>query len=332
MDNSRQPTSVGFVTRSMAGVATAARTALALGNGLARFAPCLWVGLIGLAPAALGAVADLSPGDRFRDCPTCPEMVVVPAGVFVMGSSSSEQGHFGDEGPQHRVRIARPFAVGVYEVTFDQWDACERDFGCGNFGDDEGWGRGARPVVNVSWNDAQEYVVWLSEKTGRAYRLLSESEWEYAARAGTTTPFHFGRTISSAQANYDWEYTYGHGSTVKARIDSQGGKTYTITGVPEKGIGSDKTVPVGRFPANGFGLHDMHGNVWEWVQDCWNPDYDRAPRDGAAWENGDCARRVLRGGSWSVNPWYLRSAYRSRSSADSRYNSIGFRVARTLTP
>ena len=306
MDNSRQPTSVAFVTRSMAGVATAARTVPALGNGLARFAHCLWVGLIGLAPAALGAVAGggLSPGDRFRDCLACPEMVVVPAGVFVMGSSSSEEGHNSDESPQHRVRIARPFAVGVYEVTFDQWDACERDFGCGNFGDDEGWGRSARPVINVSWNDAQEYVGWLSEKTGQAYRLLSESEWEYAARAGTTTPYHFGWTISAVQANY-----------------REAGGMYR-----------KKTVPVGSFPANGFGLHDVHGNVWEWVQDCWNNSYDGAPRDGTAWENGDCTLRVLRGGSWHFKPRNLRSADRLRDTTGFRNSYGGFRVARTLTP
>ena len=315
MTNSNQLTSAPSVARGMAAVAFAARTVPALGSGLARLALYLWVGLLGLTPVALGAVAGggLSPGDRFRDCPVCPEMVMVPAGVFVMGSSSSEESRQRDEGPQHRVRIARPFAVGVYEVTFSQWDACERDFGCGIFGDDEGWGRGARPVINVSWNDAQEYVGWLSEKTGQAYRLLSESEWEYAARAGTTTPYHFGWTISTDQANYNYhaDYTYGPG---------------------KKRIYRGKTVPVGQFPANEFGLHDVHGNVWEWVQDCWNDSYDGAPRDGTAWENGDCTGRVLRGGSWLSGPRNLRSAGRGWNTTGYRDDIFGFRVARTLTP
>ena len=279
----------------------------------ASLAHCLCVGLLGLAPVALGAEAAgaLSPGDRFQDCAVCPQMVVVPAGVFVMGSSSSEEGHEQNESPQHRVRIGRPFAVGVYEVTFDEWDACEWDFGCGNFGDDNGWGRGQRPVINVSWNDAQEYVGWLSERTGKAYRLLSESEWEYVARAGTTTPFHFGWTISTDEANYDGDSTYGGGT---------------------KGIDRGKTVPVGQFPANGFGLHDVHGNVWEWVEDCWNGSYDGASRDGSAWSTGECELRVLRGGSWVSDPGFLRAAFRNGGATGGRSDLSGFRVARTLTP
>ena len=259
----------------------------------------------------------MKPGRVFRDCEDCPEMVVVPAGSFTMGSPASEEGRGGDnESPQHRVRISQAFAVGKYEVTFAEWEACVDGGGCnGHFPDDKGWGRGRRPAIHVSWDDAQAYVSWLSRKTGKQYRLLSESEWEYAARAGTTGPFHFGETISTAQANYNGNYTYGPG---------------------RKGVFRQKTVPVGSFPGNAFGLHDMHGNVWEWVEDCWHDSYDSywgAPSDGSAWTTGgDCSRRVLRGGSWILRPGGLRSAYRIRNSSGTRYYSLGFRVSRTLTP
>ena len=254
------------------------------------------------------------PGTAFRDCPDCPEMVVVPAGSFKMGSPSHEAGRSDDEGPRHRVTIARPFAVGKYEVTFAEWDACVADGGCGGHRpSDEGWGRGRRPAINVNWDDAKTYVSWLSEKTGKQYRLLSEAEWEYAARGGTTTPFHFGSTISTLQANYNGNYMYGGGV---------------------KGVYRERTVTVGSFPANGFGLHDVHGNVWEWVKDCWNASYAGAPEGGSARMSGDCSNRVLRGGSWNVRPWDLRSADRNRfrSRAGNRFSDDGFRVARTLTP
>ena len=251
-------------------------------------------------------------GEVFRDCLECPEMVVVPAGSYRMGSPSREEDRDDDEGPVHEVRIAEPFAVGVYEVTFSEWEACVNGGGCGGHRpDDRGWGRGNRPVINVSWEDAQRYVTWLTRRTGEAYRLLSESEWEYAARAGTTTPFHFGATISTDQANYDGNYTYGSGREGRYR---------------------EKTAPVGRFPANRFGLHDVHGNVWEWVQDCWNASYHGAPRNGSAWERGDCSKRVLRGGSWNLKPRILRSANRYWFSSGNRNIYLGFRIARTLTP
>ena len=257
--------------------------------------------------------AAMEPGKVFRDCDACPEMVVVPAGSFMMGSPSSEEARDGDEGPVHRVTIPAPFAAGKYEVTFSEWDSCVSSGGCGDRRpDDEGWGRGRNPVIDVSWDDAKRYVSWLSWKTGKRYRLLTESEWEYAARAGTTGPFHFGSTISTDQANYDGGYTYGPG---------------------RKGVDRDKTVPVGSFPSNGFGLHDMHGNVWEWVEDCWHGSYAGAPSDGRAWvSGGDCEGRVLRGGSWDYAPGYLRSAYRDWDAAGNRDYVIGFRVARTLTP
>ena len=243
--------------------------------------------------------AGRQPGETFRDCPSCPELVVVPAGSYRMGSPSHEEERDDDEGPVHQVTIERPFAVGVYEVMFGDWDTCVRGGGCGGYRpDDEGWGRGQRPVIHVSWEDAQAYVAWLSRQTGQAYRLLSESEWEYAARAGTTTSFHFGRTISTSQANYNGDY---------------GG-----------------TVPVGSFRPNAFGLYDVHGNVSEWVQDCWDENYVGAPSDGRAREIGDCSRQVMRGGSWGSAPRFLRSTYRGRNAAGNRGYGLGFRIARSL--
>ena len=256
--------------------------------------------------------AKRAPGHRFRDCEGswCPQMVVVPAGSFMMGSRVSESGRDDDEGPRHRVRIAKAFAVGVHEVTFDEWDACRRGGGCSHNPKDNGRGRGRRPVIDVSWDDAQQYVRWLSKTTREEYRLLSESEWEYVARAGTTGPFHFGATISAEQANYNGTYTYGSGRT---------------------GMYRRKTMPVGSFPANAFGLHDVHGNALEWVEDCWHDSYRGAPSDGSAWTVGrNCSRRVLRGGSWRSGPWLLRSAFRIRYFVGVRYAYAGFRVARTL--
>ena len=253
-----------------------------------------------------------SPGDVFRDCKSCPQMVVVPAGDYMMGSPSSEKGRVDDEGPRHRVTISKPFAVGKYEVTFSQWDACVAEGGCSHRPSDNSWGRNERPVINVNWKDAKAYVKWLSGRTGHQYRLLSESEWEYVARAGTTGPFHFGRTISTNQVNYNGEYVYGSG---------------------REGVNRGKTVSVGSFPSNGYGLHDVHGNVWEWVEDCWHTSYAGAPKDGRAWTTGgDCTDRVLRGGSWISKPRILRAANRNRNEAGNRNNVNGFRVARTLTP
>ena len=207
------------------------------------------------------------PGDTFRDCPECPEMVVVPGG-----------------------QLGRPFAVGVHEVTFAEWDACVSGGGCGGYRPgDEGWGRGNRPVINVSWKDAQAYVRWLSERTGAAYRLPSEAEWEYVARAGTTTDYWWGDDIGRNRANC---------TRCGSRWDGR------------------QTAPVGSFSANLFGLYDVHGNVWEWVEDC----------------AGDCRRRVLRSGSWFFGPRNLRSAYRYEFTSDYRSNQFGLRVARTLTP
>jgi formylglycine-generating enzyme required for sulfatase activity len=237
-------------------------------------------------------VPQAKPGAVFRDSPDTPEMVVIPAGEFMMG-----------EGTQHKVTIARPFAVGKYPLTFDEWDACVKAGGCKHKPEDAGWGRGNRPVINVTWEDAQAYVAWLSKKTGKPYRLLSEAEWEYAARAGTTTRYPWGDEPGTNRANFR-----GSGSQWSGK----------------------QTAPVGSFEPNAFGLYDMIGNVWEWLQDCWNDSYDGAPTDGSAWESGDCGRRVVRGGSWGYGPESARVADRIRSNPTIRIIDQGFRLARTL--
>ena len=247
-------------------------------------------------------------GDAFADALASggkgPEMVVIPAGGFRMGSASGL--NWGWEEPVHAVRIGKPFALGRREVTFAEWDACAAAGGCGGYlPADQGWGRGNRPVIRVTWTRARAYASWLSRETGRSYRLPSESEWEYAARAGTVAKYSWGNGIGRARANCD-----GCGS----RWDG------------------DRTAPVGSFAANAFGLHDMHGNVREWVEDCWNESYAGAPTDGSAWLRGDCTQRVLRGGSWYSSSRTLRAAYRYGSSTDYFFNTTGFRVARTLTP
>ena len=260
------------------------------------------------------------PGTRFRDCAECPELVVVSEGTYMMGSPSSEAGRDSDEGPVHRVTFERPFAVGVYEVTFGEWDACVSGGGCGGHRpSDEGWGRGRQPVMNVSWDDAKAYVRWLSRKTGKEYRLLSESEWEYVARAGTKTARYWGESERG-------QCRYANGADREAKRHNSGWTTVDCDD------GHYRTAPVGTYEANGYKLHDVLGNVWEWVEDCWNGSYSGAPTDGSAWESGDCSRRVVRGGSWDDEPWYLRSALRFRFTSGFRYVNVGFRVARTLTP
>ena len=234
----------------------------------------------------------LKPLDAFSECTNCPEMIVVPAGSFAMGSLTNELGHDSNEGPQHRVTFALPFAVGKFALTFDNWDACVDHGGCAGYRpSDQGWGRGRQPVINLSWNDANAYVAWLSKTTGRPYRLLSEAEREYVTRAGTTTPFWWGNSISTNQANYNGNYTYG--SEVK-------------------GIYRARTLAVDSFEPNSWGLFQVHGNVWEWVEDCFHSDYVDAPTDGSPRTSGDCRTRVLRGASWDRKPAYLRSAARTR--------------------
>jgi formylglycine-generating enzyme required for sulfatase activity len=245
---------------------------------------------------------------EFKDCAGCPQMVVIPAGEFTMGSPPSEK-YRGAEA-QHRITIAYPFAVSKFEVTFDQWDACVKDGSCGGYRpDDEGWGRGNRPVMNISWENAKAYVTWLGHKTGKPYRLLSESEWEYAARAGTTTPFSYGNSLSPGKANYNG----------------------SVEGSAPSKVNRQQTIPIGSFPANEFGLHDMHGNVSEWVEDCWHDEYDeKAPTDGSAWLEGNCDGRVVRGGSWEDSQADLRSAARTGGAKGDQFYTDGLRIARDL--
>ena len=258
-----------------------------------------------------------TPGRRFRDCPDCPEMVVIPAGRFRMGCVSGLDCD-NDEKPVRTVRIDALFALSAHEVTFVEWDACVSTGGCGGYRpNDRGWGRGDRPVINISWDDARSYVTWLSRRAGETYRLPSESEWEYAARAGSETKYHFGNAESEL-------CRYGNHADTSTDFEWR-------NALCSDGVGN-MTAPVGSFRPNAFGLYDMHGNVREWVEDCWNGSYAGAPSDGDAWLSGECAQRVLRGGSWLLNPRNLRAAYRLRNTTGSRLNLNGFRVARTLTP
>lgn len=253
---------------------------------------------VSIEPANAGE--GLRRGTVFKDCEdVCPEMVVVPAGSFTMGSPADEVGRNAAEGPRHPVAFGSPFAIGRYEVTFAEYDACVDAGGCIHRPGDQGWGRARRPVVAVSWNDAMEYTAWLSRHTGHRYTLPSESEWEYAARAGTSTPWHTGRAILTDDANILNVFA--------------------------------KTVAVGAFPPNAFGLHDVHGNVQEWVLDCLDTGYIGVPNDGSAAANGNCAlQRLFRGGNFAAEPKDARSAYRGAAAQTGRWTGVGFRVVRAL--
>jgi formylglycine-generating enzyme required for sulfatase activity len=251
----------------------------------------------------------LKPGDGFKECPACPTMVVVRSGAFVMGSSDDQPLRDSDEGPQHEVTVKRQFAVGKFAITFDEWDACRVDGGCNHDPEDEGWGRGTMPVIHVNWIDAKAYLTWLSKKTGKIYRLLSEAEREYVTRAGTKTPFWFGKSISLDQANFGGADAYTNSSSGFRK----------------------QTVPVDTFAPNPWGLYQVHGNIREWTEDCYNDSYEGAPRDGSPWLRGNCNQRVLRNGSWVNKSALLRSAFRGTISTNEvRSGTIGFRVARTL--
>ena len=255
-------------------------------------------------PAAAKPMPVLRPGESFKESASSPEMVVVPAGEFMMGSPASEAERSNAEAPRHKVTFARPFAISRFAVTFDDWDTCVANGGGAYRPADQDWGRGQRPVINVSWNDAKAYAAWLAKIAGKPYRLVSEAEYEYAARAATQTAFPWSDEIGKGNANCN-------------------------------GCGSEwdnkRTAPVGSFPANPFGLHEMAGNVWEWVEDCWHDSYSGAPENGAAWiDETDHGYRVVRGGSWSSVPRMLRTAGRNRFAADRRDINLGFRVARTL--
>jgi formylglycine-generating enzyme required for sulfatase activity/uncharacterized caspase-like protein len=258
----------------------------------------------------------LKPKQSFRECADCPEMVVVPAGSFTMGSPGSEPGRVDNEGPQHVVTIRQPFAVGKFHVTRDQFAVFANETGfAAHSGCDwrsPGFTQdGSHPVVCVSWDDAKAYADWLAKKTSKAYRLLSEAEFEYAARAGTTTPFWWGSSITPDQANYDGNYVYAGGGS--------------------KGVYRARTVPVDSFQPNPWGLYNVHGNAYQWTADCWHNDYNGAPADGSAWiTTCNEGARIVRGGSWYSLPMVLRAALRVRLTAPNL--SIGFRVARTLIP
>ncbi|MCB1528056.1 MAG: SUMF1/EgtB/PvdO family nonheme iron enzyme [Hyphomicrobiaceae bacterium] len=255
----------------------------------------------------------LHPGDTFRDCAECPELVVIPAGRFEMGSHNKKHTHKNQQ-PRHAVTIGKPIAVSTFEITFDEWEACVKAQGCAGYEPrDEDWGKGRQPVIRVNWEDASTYVAWLQHKTGKQYRLLSEAEWEYAARAGMTTMFHTGDTITTYDANFNARRSFNNGP---------------------KGNYAAKPFQVGHFKPNAFGLHDMHGNLSEWTQDCWHKSYDGAPTDGSSWtspERGDtCNRRVIRGGSWFREAQDVRSASRNSMAPHIRSHEIGFRIARDL--
>lgn len=247
-------------------------------------------------PAADGT---LSTGEVFQDCVECPQMVVIPSGQFMMGSEKERS----EEKPAHQVDINEPFALSVFEVSYQEWQVCMKEGGCRYDPGEHVALNNTSPVSDISWDDAQSYVKWLSAKTGEVYRLPSEAEWEYAARAGTTTTYSWGDDTGAGQANCQ-----GCGS----QWDNQ------------------QAAPVGSFQANPFGLYDMHGNIWEWTADCWNSSYRNAPADGSAWLKGDCLARVLRSGSWKQEADYMRAARRSWYDRDVRYYLHGMRVAKTL--
>lgn len=247
--------------------------------------------------APIGTTAGIAPkpasksgGKVFKDCDTCPEMAVLPAGSFNMGSPDSEPGRYGYEGPQHLVTL-KSFAIGTREVTFEEWDACVADKACKTSGNDHGWGRGTRPALGISWNDAQIYVKWLSQKTGKSYRLPTEAEWEYAARAGSEAAYWWGDAFDASQV--------------------------------ATGTGADTA----SLNPNAFGLYDMLGNAREWVEDCYVATYDGAPADGSAVDPKSCPTRVIRGGYWASNPADMRSANRARIGPSLRTHYMGFRVA-----
>ena len=251
-----------------------------------------------LTVSGCASVSGPKPLDVFRDCRECPEMVALAAGTFVMGAD----GKLKRERPAHAVTIERPFAIGRHEVTFDEWQVCLEAGACTRVPDDHKWGRGRRPVMNVSFQDAEDYVRWLSDRTGQTYRLPTEAEWEYAARGRTTTEYSWGDRVGTDNANC---------RTCAPTI-------------------SHRTFPVGSYRTNPFGLYDVHGNVWEWVQDCWNPTHEGAPSDASARLTGDCRYRVTRSGSWYYVSTNLRSAYRSKFNARAFSYGIGIRVVREL--
>jgi formylglycine-generating enzyme required for sulfatase activity len=282
------------------------------------------------AQSAGAADAASPPGHIFKECRNCPEMIVLPPGTFTMGSPADEPLRRENEA-QRTISIRRAFAMSTTPVTWDQWESCVRDNWCDGIAvetalstlgsgepnpDFRDFGRGTRPVVGVSWYDAQAFVGWLNAKAGEddAYHLPSEAEWEYSARAGSTTAFPWGAEI---------DHDYGNFGT---DAEGLGGKA------EGRDVWLDETSPVASFPPNAFGLYDMHGNIFEWTEDCYEADRARAPSDGSADKEGNCANRVFRGGTFLSNPYMQRSARRGApypATLRGR-NYLGFRVAKTL--
>jgi|TARA_B110000438_G_scaffold300025_1_gene351467 formylglycine-generating enzyme required for sulfatase activity len=245
-----------------------------------------------------------TPGQIFRDCPNCPDLVVVPPGSFIMGLGSTSK----NSQPAHQVRITKPFAIGRFEIKFSEWQSCMDAGGCKTNPDDHLWGKNDRPVINITFFEAKNYITWISKKTGYRYRLPSESEWAYANRAGTSTHWWWGDKVGKNNANC-----------------KDCGSPWSDNGVKDHG-----TSPVGMFPPNPFGLHDTTANVFEWVEDCWNSSYKGAPTDGSAWTKENCNYRVIRGGSFYYYSKVGRSAYRAKNPSKVKSYWLGFRILREL--
>lgn len=286
----------------------------------ARTRQLLSASLLLILSAAAQAADVAKAGTVFQDCPHCPEMVVLPAGSFVMGTPQGEVGREDDEGPQHTVTFAKPFAISRYHVTAGELDAYIKASGVRIADGDTRPGRlckagkpsypqGPRqPAVCVSWTDVQHYAQWLSRKTGHTYRMISEAEREYAARSGSSGPFPF-----PFDDNDEKRYSIAKHANTYGPTD-----------------GYSYTAPVGSYPANAFGMYDMHGNVYEWVADCLNTDYEGAPSDGSAWMTGDCSIHIMRGNDWGEAPVFSRSGNRNSRATEVRGDFLGFRVAREL--
>jgi formylglycine-generating enzyme required for sulfatase activity len=296
------------------------------------------------APLTAAQERGLKPKNSFKECAQCPEMVVVPAGSFTMGSPESEAGHSPREGPHHTVTVERPFAVGKFHITIDQfaafvaatgydagascssWDGSKFVQTQGRSWSEPGFAHaGSYPAVCLSWNDAKAYVDWLARTTGKGYRLLTEAEWEYAAR-GHIAPGAYPRYSFGDDEKDLCRYGNGADQTAKSTIPGTG----SWAAAPCND-GYAYTSPVGSFAANSFGLYDMQGDAWQWTADCYHDSYNGAPTDGSAWTTGDCNRRLIRGGAWFDGQGDLRAAYRGRNFPDFRHIGIGFRVGRTLT-
>ena len=279
-------------------------------RSLFQFLPALLATFLLCPILGHGQAGDLvpKPGSVFKDCATCPEMVVVPAGIYIMGLGAKRH----RDGPPHRVNILSSFAAGRYEITFREWLTCVADGGCKHRPHDHNWGKKKRPVINVTLQQVHNYIKWLNRKTGLRYRLPSEAEWEYLHRGGTTTTFWWGNNISTNMAN------------------CRNCKSRECCSAKDHSCCSHGPQPVGSFPPNPFGLFDTAGNVFEWTEDCWNPDHNGAPMNGEVRTTGNCKSRVIRGGSFYYFARVARSFYRAKNPSNVKSYWLGFRVVRNL--